>query len=74
MTEARSEPPASSQEAWACRRSCIRTLKETPLALTAGCQIRVRNVLREIGVLNLFNHYIRPADALAYTTSRDLGL
>jgi len=31
-------------------------------------------VLREIGVLNLFNHHIRPADALAYTTSRDLGL
>jgi hypothetical protein len=34
--------------AW--RRSCIRTLKSRPEALTAGSHIRVRKVLREIGV------------------------
>ena len=28
----------------------MRTGKSTPLALTAGCQTRVRKVLREIGV------------------------
>ena len=50
ITDLRSEPSASSHEGWACRRSCIRTGKSTPLALTAGSQIRVRKVLREIGV------------------------
>jgi hypothetical protein len=34
--------------AW--RRSCILAAKSTPLALTAGCQMRVRKVLREIEV------------------------
>ena len=34
--------------AW--RSSCIRTGKSTPLALTAGSQTRVRNVLREMGL------------------------
>src|SRR5262245_30356141 len=51
MTEARSEPPASSQDAWAWRRSCIRALNPTPEALTAGCQMRVRKVFREGGGL-----------------------
>jgi hypothetical protein len=45
ITDLRSEPPANSQEAWACRRSCIRTSKSTADALTAGCQIRVRKVV-----------------------------
>ena len=35
---------------WAWRRSCMRTSKSTPGALTAGCQTRVRKVLRDIGV------------------------
>ena len=30
MTVLRSAPPASSQEAWAWRRSCMRTLKSMP--------------------------------------------
>src|SRR3954449_10801384 len=50
MTDLRSEPPASSQEAWTWRRSWTRTSKSTPEALTAGSQIRVRKVFREIGV------------------------
>ena len=49
MTERRSDPPASSQDAWAWRRSWMRTLKSTPLALTAGVQMRLRKVLRERG-------------------------
>jgi hypothetical protein len=44
------EPGARSQEAWAWRRSWMRTGKSTPLAVTAGIQTRVRKVLREIGV------------------------
>ena len=50
ITDLRSAPPASSQEAWAWRRSWTRTAKPMPLALTAGSQMRVRKVLREIGV------------------------
>jgi hypothetical protein len=50
MTDWRSAPPASSQEAWACLRSWTRTGKSMPLALTAGSQVRVRNVFLEIGV------------------------
>lgn len=50
ITLLRSEPPASSHEACAWRRSCIRTGKSMPLALTAGSHTRVRKVLREIGV------------------------
>jgi len=50
MTDLRSEPPASNYEAWACRRSWMRTLKSIPLVRTAGYQTRVREVLREIGV------------------------
>src|SRR5207245_439335 len=42
------DPPASSQEAWAWLRSWTRT--STPDACTAGNQIRVRKVSREIGV------------------------
>src|SRR4051812_21606405 len=38
------------QDAWAWRRSWARTLKSTPEALTAGRQMRVRKVLREMGV------------------------
>ena len=48
MTDFRSDPPARSQEAWACRRSWTRTRTSTPEFLTAGRQTRVRKVLREI--------------------------
>ena len=50
MTDLRSEPPARSQEAWAWRRSWMRTSKSTPEALTAGRQTRVRKVFLEMGV------------------------
>ena len=40
----------------------MRTGKSTPLALTAGCQTRVRKVLREIGVpvLVVKSSWLRP--------------
>ena len=44
MTDLRSAPPASSQVAWAWRRS--RTPTSMPEALMAGSQMRVRKVLR----------------------------
>ena len=50
ITDLMSEPPASSQEACACRRSWTRASKSTQAALPAGIQTRVRKVLREIGV------------------------
>ena len=53
ITERRSEPPASSQLAWAWRRSWTRTLKSIPEALTARVQTRVRKVFREMGVDDL---------------------
>lgn len=39
-----------NREAWAWRRSCMRTGKSTPLAFMAGSHTRVRKVFREIGV------------------------
>jgi hypothetical protein len=50
MTLSRLDPPASSQGASDWCRSCIRTAKFTPLAVTAGCQTWVRMVFREISV------------------------
>src|SRR5680860_1440929 len=51
ITALRSDPPASSQEAWAWRRSWTRTWKSTPDEATAGRQMRVRKVFLEKGVL-----------------------
>ena len=45
----RSAPPARSQEAWACRRSCIRMVRGSPAACRAGRQVRVQRVLRLVG-------------------------
>jgi hypothetical protein len=50
VTNCRSEPPASSREAWAWRTSWTRTSRSTPDPRTACSQTRVRNVFREIGV------------------------
>src|SRR6266540_1918013 len=50
ITLLRSDPPASSQEAWAWRRSWTRTSKSTPDAATADRQTRVRKVFLERGV------------------------
>src|SRR5665647_2935505 len=49
MTDLRSAPPARSQEAWAWRRSCMRTWKSMPERCTAGFQYRVLNVARDRG-------------------------
>lgn len=49
MTALRSAPPASSQEAWAPRRSWKRTSWGRWERVMAGCQMRVRKVLREMG-------------------------
>lgn len=49
MTLLRSEPPVRSQDAWACRRSCMRTLKSMPDAWTAGRHAGAEG-FREIGV------------------------
>ncbi|WP_432934417.1 type I-E CRISPR-associated protein Cas7/Cse4/CasC [Microbispora sp. CA-135349] len=46
FTTWRSAPPASSQEAWAWRRSCILTLNFRPEAARAGRQIWSRNQRR----------------------------
>jgi integrase len=44
-------------------------------AATNGAPIdRIADQTRHRDLTTLFNHYIRPADALATTTSRDLGL
>ena len=44
-----SAPPASSQDACACRRSCIRTWKPRSARSRAGSHTLVRNVLQDIG-------------------------
>ena len=61
ITPFRSAPPASSHDACACRRSCIRTPKSRPEALTAGSHTRVRKALREIGVPPRSLNRSRPA-------------
>lgn len=49
LTVARSAPPASSQEACACRRSCGRTCCLSLAAASAGSQIARRNHARGMG-------------------------
>lgn len=46
LTVWRSAPPASSQDAWAWRRSWTRTWNGSPAVLRAGCQICWRNQAR----------------------------
>ena len=49
ITVLRSAPLASSHEAWACLRSCIRTVVGSTAARTAGRQTLVRKVFRDVG-------------------------
>jgi hypothetical protein len=56
-------------------QSCRTPKVRGSLLLGLGAPIdRIANQTRHRDLTTLFNHHIRPADALATTTSRDLGL
>lgn len=52
----------------------LRAGHATTAAVNGATIDRIAAQTRHRDLTTLFNHYIRPADALATTTSRDLGL
>lgn len=58
----------------ALRNQSLRAGHATTAAVNGAMIDRIAAQTRHRDLTALFNHYIRPAEALATTTSRDLGL